>query len=114
MDFHQCAEPGCAFHLPTTYPFDKCPWHLAPGRSPKEKALIIGGAAVVFAIGWGMAKVWETVSATRRKEQVKQGQDEWRRMSEARRQARQDPDDNENTNQTESSSDQPKRTGSDI
>lgn len=109
MDFRRCAEPDCAFHIPTTYPFDRCPWHLAPGRSPTEKVLMIGGALVIFAAGWGVAKAWEAFSATRRREQIRQSQDEWRRMSETRRQSRQEPEEDKNVAQPNPPSDQRKR-----
>jgi hypothetical protein len=70
---------------------------------------VTGGALIVFAAGWGVAKAWEAFSAARRKEQVKQSQDEWRRMSEERRQSRQEPDGNESAIQAKPPSDQQKR-----
>jgi hypothetical protein len=80
MNFKRCAESGCGFHVPATYPLSKCPWHLAPGRSPGEKALVVAGAFVIFAAGYGLAKGIEAWRASRRRVEVRKGQDEWRQL----------------------------------
>jgi hypothetical protein len=83
MDFKRCGESDCGFHVPTTYPFSKCPWHLAPGRSAGEKALVAAGAFVVFAAGYGVAKGIEAFRARRRRAEIRRGQDEWRQKRPA-------------------------------
>jgi hypothetical protein len=82
-EFRKCSEPGCAFSVLKTYPFTRCPWHLTLGMNPKEKVLIIGGGLVVLAAGWGVTKGLEYLSAARRRERLRKGQEEWRQMSEA-------------------------------
>src|SRR2546423_2728910 len=46
---HKCTSRGCEFSLPDTYPLDKCPWHLVPGRGPVK----IAAALAVAAAGLG-------------------------------------------------------------
>src|SRR5437899_2165068 len=46
---HKCTSRGCEFSLPDTYPLDKCPWHMVPGRG----AVKIAAALAVAAAGLG-------------------------------------------------------------
>src|ERR1700720_2710199 len=50
---HKCSSPGCAFYLPNSYPLEKCPWHVAPGRGPVKIAAAIAIAAA--GLGGGIA-----------------------------------------------------------
>ena len=50
---HKCTSPGCEFSLPDTYPLDKCPWHIVPGRGPVKIAAALAVAAA--GLGGGLA-----------------------------------------------------------
>jgi hypothetical protein len=50
---HKCTSPGCEFSLPDTYPLDKCPWHMVPGRGPAKIAAALAVAAA--GLGGGLA-----------------------------------------------------------
>jgi hypothetical protein len=50
---HKCTSRGCEFSLPDTYPLDKCPWHLVPGRGPVKIAAALAVAAA--GLGGGLA-----------------------------------------------------------
>ena len=50
---HKCTSPGCEFSLPDSYPLDKCPWHMVPGRGPAKIAAALAVAAA--GLGGGLA-----------------------------------------------------------
>ena len=50
---HKCTSRGCEFSLPDTYPLDKCPWHMVPGRGPVKIAAALAIAAA--GLGGGLA-----------------------------------------------------------
>jgi hypothetical protein len=50
---HKCSSRGCEFSLPDTYPLDKCPWHMVPGRGPVKIAAALAVAAA--GLGGGIA-----------------------------------------------------------
>jgi hypothetical protein len=50
---HKCISHGCEFSLPDTYPLDKCPWHMVPGRGPVKIAAALAVAAA--GLGGGLA-----------------------------------------------------------
>src|SRR6266700_5863733 len=50
---HKCTSRGCKFSLPDSYPLDKCPWHMAPGRGPVKIAAALAVAAA--GLGGGLA-----------------------------------------------------------
>ena len=50
---HKCSSRGCEFSLPDTYPLDKCPWHMVPGRGPVKIAAALAVAAA--GLGGGLA-----------------------------------------------------------
>ena len=50
---HKCTSRGCEFSLPDSYPLDKCPWHMVPGRGPVKIAAALAVAAA--GLGGGLA-----------------------------------------------------------
>ena len=50
---HKCTSPDCEFSLPDSYPLDKCPWHMVPGRGPVKIAAALAVAAA--GLGGGLA-----------------------------------------------------------
>ena len=50
---HKCTSPDCEFSLPDSYPLDKCPWHVVPGRGPVKIAAALAVAAA--GLGGGLA-----------------------------------------------------------
>jgi hypothetical protein len=50
---HKCTSRGCEFFLPESYPLDKCPWHMVPGRGPVKIAAALAVAAA--GLGGGLA-----------------------------------------------------------
>ena len=50
---HKCSSRGCEFSLPDSYPLDKCPWHMVPGRGPAKIAAALAVAAA--GLGGGLA-----------------------------------------------------------
>ncbi len=50
---HKCTSPDCEFSLPDSYPLDKCPWHMVPGRGPAKIAAALAVAAA--GLGGGLA-----------------------------------------------------------
>ena len=50
---HKCNSRGCEFSLPDSYPLDKCPWHMVPGRGPVKIAAALAVAAA--GLGGGLA-----------------------------------------------------------
>jgi hypothetical protein len=50
---HKCISRGCEFSLPDSYPLDKCPWHMVPGRGPVKIAAALAVAAA--GLGGGLA-----------------------------------------------------------
>jgi hypothetical protein len=53
---HKCSSPGCEFSLPDTYPLEKCPWHMVPGRGPAKIAAALAVAAAGFGGGFAYKK----------------------------------------------------------
>src|SRR5436189_3284280 len=53
---HKCTSPDCEFSLPDTYPLDKCPWHMVPGRGPAKIAAALAVAAAGFGGGFAYKK----------------------------------------------------------
>src|SRR5881227_3658924 len=47
---HKCTSRGCEFSLPDSYPLDKCPWHMVPGRGPVKIAAALAVAAAGLAV----------------------------------------------------------------
>src|SRR5246500_5980593 len=52
---HKCTSRGCEFSLPDSYPLEKCPWHMVPGRGPVK----IAAALAVAAAGLGGGLVYK-------------------------------------------------------
>ena len=50
---HKCSSHGCEFSLPDSYPLNKCPWHMVPGRGPAKIAAALAVAAA--GLGGGLA-----------------------------------------------------------
>ena len=50
---HKCTSRDCEFSLPDSYPLDKCPWHMVPGRGPVKIAAALAVAAA--GLGGGLA-----------------------------------------------------------
>ena len=50
---HKCTSADCEFSLPDSYPLDKCPWHMVPGRGPVKIAAALAVAAA--GLGGGLA-----------------------------------------------------------
>jgi hypothetical protein len=63
----KCSSPGCDFLLPDTYPLDKCPWHMVPGRGP----LKIAAALAVAAAGLGGGLAYKKFKAYLEKKQLR-------------------------------------------
>ena len=76
---HKCAEAGCGFHLPDAYPLPMCPWHMAPGRDRKEKAVAVAAGLVILGVGYGASKVLEARKQLKQRNAVRQGQERWRK-----------------------------------
>ena len=53
---HKCSSPGSEFSLPDTYPLEKCPWHMVPGRGPAKIAAALAVAAAGFGGGFAYKK----------------------------------------------------------
>src|SRR5438094_10645987 len=53
---HKCTSPDCEFSLPDTYPLDKCPWHMVPGRGPAKIAAALAVAAAGLGGGFAYKK----------------------------------------------------------
>jgi hypothetical protein len=53
---HKCTSPGCEFSLPDSYPLDKCPWHMVPGRGPAKIAAALAVAAAGLGGGFAYKK----------------------------------------------------------
>jgi hypothetical protein len=53
---HKCTSPDCEFSLPDSYPLDKCPWHMVPGRGPAKIAAALAVAAAGFGGGFAYKK----------------------------------------------------------
>ena len=53
---HKCTSRGCEFSLPATYPLDKCPWHMVPGRGPVKIAAALAVAAAGLGGGFAYKK----------------------------------------------------------
>jgi hypothetical protein len=53
---HTCTSPDCEFSLPDSYPLDKCPWHMVPGRGPAKIAAALAVAAAGFGGGFAYKK----------------------------------------------------------
>lgn len=53
---HKCTSPDCEFSLPDSYPLDKCPWHMVPGRGPTKIAAALAVAAAGLGGGFAYKK----------------------------------------------------------
>jgi hypothetical protein len=53
---HKCNSPDCEFSLPDSYPLDKCPWHIVPGRGPAKIAAALAVAAAGLGGGFAYKK----------------------------------------------------------
>ena len=53
---HKCNSPDCEFSLPDSYPLDKCPWHMVPGRGPAKIAAALAVAAAGLGGGFAYKK----------------------------------------------------------
>ena len=53
---HKCTSPDCEFSLPDTYPLDKCPWHMVPGRGSAKIAAALAVAAAGLGGGFAYKK----------------------------------------------------------
>src|SRR5437764_14821567 len=53
---HKCTSRGCEFSLPDSYPLDKCPWHMVPGRGPVKIAAALAVAAAGLSGGLAYKK----------------------------------------------------------
>lgn len=78
------------FYLPEQYPFDTCPWHLAPGSDVKTKAAATGGALCLLGIGYGLSKVLSIRKSRRKQRDTSEAQQEWRAKSKTRNQTNED------------------------
>ncbi len=87
MAHHNCSEEGCGFYLPETYPFRKCPWHLAPTDDKRIRIAVCGSALVFLSAGYGLSKLDSIRRARREQEERDKAQEEWRRWSESRKQS---------------------------
>lgn len=81
---HKCARSGCAFHLPDTYPFPLCPWHLAPGKGIVKFVSAIG----LLGVGVGGAYAFDKVRDLIKRKRTEKQQDEWRKKSDDMRNAK--------------------------
>src|SRR4029078_12009172 len=50
---HKCTSRDCEFSLPDSYPLDRCPWHMVPGRGTVKIAAALAVAAA--GLGGGIA-----------------------------------------------------------
>ncbi len=87
MGSHKCSESGCMFYLPEKYPFDTCPWHLAPGSDVKTKVAVTGGALCLLGAGYGFSKVLSIRESKKKQRETFEAQQEWRAKSETRGQS---------------------------
>jgi hypothetical protein len=53
---HKCTSRDCEFSLPDSYPLDKCPWHMVPGRGPLKIAAALAVAAAGLGGGFAYKK----------------------------------------------------------
>ena len=74
---HKCTSPDCEFSLPDSYPLDKCPWHMVPGRGPTK----IAAALAVAAAGFGGGFAYKKFKAYLDKKQLRKGRKERRRRA---------------------------------
>jgi hypothetical protein len=77
---HKCTSPGCAFNLPHSYPLEKCPWHVAPGRGPVK----IAAAIAIAAAGLGGGIAYKKFREYLREKKVRQQREEWRQKHSPR------------------------------
>jgi len=71
---HKCTSRGCEFSLPDTYPLDKCPWHMVPGRGPVK----IAAALAVAAAGLGGGLAYKKFKTYLHEKQLRKGRKERR------------------------------------
>jgi len=85
---HKCTSPECEFSLPDSYPLDKCPWHVVPGRGPVK----IAAALAVAAAGLGGGFAYKKFKTYLREKQLRKERKERRQRdagaSEQRRAVR--------------------------
>ena len=72
---HKCTSPDCEFSLPDSYPLDKCPWHMVPGRGPAK----IAAALAVAAAGLGGGFAYKKFKAYLHEKQLRKERKERRR-----------------------------------
>src|SRR5438094_5217594 len=53
---HKCTSRGCEFSLPDSYPLDRCPLHMVPGRGPVKIAAALAVAAAGLGGGFAYKK----------------------------------------------------------
>jgi len=87
MGSQKCSEPGCMFYLPEKYPFDTCPWHLAPGSDVKTKVAVTGGALCLLGAGYGLSQVLSIRESKKKQRETSKAQQEWRAKTETRSQS---------------------------
>jgi hypothetical protein len=76
---HKCTSRGCEFSLPDTYPLDKCPWHMVPGRGPVK----IAAALAVAAAGLGGGLAYKKYKTYLHEKQLRKERKERRKREEA-------------------------------
>ena len=74
---HKCTSRGCEFSLPDTYPLDKCPWHMVPGRGPVK----IAAALAVAAAGLGGGLAYKKYKTYLREKQLRKERKERRQRA---------------------------------
>lgn len=75
---HKCAHEGCGFHLPDKYPLPFCPWHMAPGKDMKTKAVAVVAGMGLLGLGYGASKAVGAWRQLKQRSAVLQGQERWR------------------------------------
>jgi hypothetical protein len=76
---HKCTSPDCEFSLPDSYPLDKCPWHIVPGRGPAK----IAAALAVAAAGLGGGFAYKKFKTYLHEKQLRKERKERRRRAAA-------------------------------
>src|SRR5438552_19105697 len=74
---HKSTSRDCEFSLPDSYPLDKCPWHMVPGRGPVK----IAAALAVAAAGLGGGFAYKKFKAYLHEKQLRKERKERRRRA---------------------------------
>ena len=82
---HKCNSPDCEFSLPDSYPLEKCPWHMVPGRGPAK----IAAALAVAAAGLGGGFAYKKFKTYLHEKQLRKERKERRRRVAAASQQKQ-------------------------